>query len=301
VQKITRRVKNLPPLSRISLLLILAGLIFLSLALFRSALAIQEYNSPFDEVDSSDNYEAGFLPLLSPEEDGGGPSGSAPGLVGLENRPGTGTGDNPVQDQPMTQPDETSDSALQEAPEASDPNSSPEENSARSTTNSVTQITGPPEWISIPAIGVDGPVVPVGLKEIEYKRQTFEQWTAPDMYAAGWHNTSALLGQIGNTVLNGHHNIYGEIFKNLVNLEVGDLIYLYSGDWVFTYKVGLNTRFNERFQPVEQRLQNARWILPSQDERLTIITCWPYESNTHRVVIVAIPVRVSQARNSVTP
>ena len=37
------------------------------------------------------------------------------------------------------------------------------------------------------------------------------------------------------------------------------------------------------------RLANARWIQPSEDERLTLITCWPYESNTHRLIIVALP------------
>ncbi|HOG80388.1 MAG TPA: sortase, partial [Anaerolineaceae bacterium] len=46
----------------------------------------------------------------------------------------------------------------------------------------------------------------------------------------------------------------------------------------------------ERNQPVEQRIENARWIEPSVDTRLTLITCWPYESNTHRLVVVARPV-----------
>jgi LPXTG-site transpeptidase (sortase) family protein len=29
--------------------------------------------------------------------------------------------------------------------------------------------------------------------------------------------------------------------------------------------------------------------MPSTDERLTLITCWPYETNTHRLIIVALP------------
>jgi len=45
----------------------------------------------------------------------------------------------------------------------------------------------------------------------------------------------------------------------------------------------------ERNEPVDTRLQNARWILPSADERLTLLTCWPYTTNTHRLIIVAIP------------
>jgi sortase (surface protein transpeptidase) len=62
------------------------------------------------------------------------------------------------------------------------------------------------------------------------------------------------------------------------------------------YRVEMNLILKERFQPVEVRLQNAAWILPSQDERLTLISCWPYESNTHRVVIVALPVAAEDTR-----
>ena len=40
---------------------------------------------------------------------------------------------------------------------------------------------------------------------------------------------------------------------------------------------------------LEQRLENSRWIGQSDDTRLTLITCWPAESNTHRLVIVAVP------------
>ncbi len=130
----------------------------------------------------------------------------------------------------------------------------------------------------------------MGAREIEYKNSTFQQWTAPDLFAAGWHNTSATLGKPGNTVLNGHHNAFDEVFRDLRSLENGDLIYLTSGEKVFTYEVGLTLLLNERFESVETRLANAQWIRPSNDERLTLITCWPYESNTHRVIVVAVPV-----------
>lgn len=148
----------------------------------------------------------------------------------------------------------------------------------------------------IPAIGLDAPVVPVHLKEVEaHDGNLYQQWIAPYEFAAGWHDTSATLGEFGNLVLNGHHNIAGEVFRDLHTLEVGDTIFVYSGDQAFAYQVGLNLRFKERFEKVEVRLQNAQWILPSQDERLTLITCWPYESNTHRIVIVALPVEARAA------
>jgi len=48
----------------------------------------------------------------------------------------------------------------------------------------------------------------------------------------------------------------------------------------------------EQGQPLDVRRENARWILPTSDERVTLITCWPYSANTHRLVVIAQPVEV---------
>jgi hypothetical protein len=45
----------------------------------------------------------------------------------------------------------------------------------------------------------------------------------------------------------------------------------------------------EKDQPLEVRRENARWIGPSNDERLTLVTCWPRHDNTHRLILVALP------------
>ena len=148
-----------------------------------------------------------------------------------------------------------------------------------------------PDRLVIPAINLDAPIVPTKVKKIDYQGQTYYQWLAPNQPAAGWHDSSALLGLPGNTVLNGHHNVYGKVFKNLVNLHEGDLIEVYSGNVLFKYQVALAMLLPERYRSLSIRLENARWILPTQDERLTLITCWPPESNTHRVIIVALPVK----------
>ncbi len=147
-----------------------------------------------------------------------------------------------------------------------------------------------PDRLVIPTISLDSPVIPIHYKEIIYKDQILEQWLVPNTYAAGWQDTSALLGSPGNTVLNGHHNAYGLVFKDLVKLELADIIEVYSGDYVFKYQVAAKMLFPERYRPLEERISNARWILPSSDERLTLITCWPADSNTGRVVIVAFPI-----------
>jgi LPXTG-site transpeptidase (sortase) family protein len=147
-----------------------------------------------------------------------------------------------------------------------------------------------PDRLIIPAIHLDAPIVPIHYKTIEYDNLTLEQWLVPNTFAAGWHDTSALLGLPGNTVLNGHHNAYGQVFMDLIKLELEDIIEVYSGDHVFTYQVVARMLFPERFRPIEERIANASWILPSDDERLTMITCWPADSNTARVVIVAFPI-----------
>lgn len=146
-----------------------------------------------------------------------------------------------------------------------------------------------PERIVIPAIHLDAPVVPVGFRELRVGDQRVRAWETPNFFAAGWHKTSAPLGMPGNTVLNGHHNIYGEVFRDLARLKPGDRIFMYSGDQVFVYEVREKYIIPERGRPLSERLANARWIQPTKDERLTLITCWPYTSNTHRLIVIAWP------------
>lgn len=149
---------------------------------------------------------------------------------------------------------------------------------------------GNPERLVIEALGVDTIVVPVAPREVEFLGETYQQWRAPNSQALGWHHASARLGVPGNTVINGHSSGYGESFRNLKELENGDLIHVYSGQLKFTYAVANTLVLKERWEPIEVRMENARWIGPSRDERLTLVSCWPYNSNTHRVVVVARPV-----------
>jgi len=117
----------------------------------------------------------------------------------------------------------------------------------------------------------------------------YRQWGVPETYAAGWHRSSAPLGLAGNTVLNGHHNFKGEIFRDLEDLQVGDRIMIRSGDQTFAYAVMLKLIVPERDQPLETRIANARWIQSTLDERLTLVSCWPYTTNSHRIIVVATP------------
>lgn len=147
-----------------------------------------------------------------------------------------------------------------------------------------------PDWIRIPIIRLEAPVIPVDSKEVKIGQDIYQQWLAPDQFAAGWHSSSATLGVVGNTVLNGHNNIYGEVFRRLADLKIGDKIMVSSGSEVFVYRITNKMTFRELNQSIEERLEHARWLMPSPDERLTLVTCWPYWSNEYRLVIVARPI-----------
>jgi sortase A len=148
----------------------------------------------------------------------------------------------------------------------------------------------PPTRIEAPAIGLDAKIVPVGWKEIDQDGQKVSVWEVAD-YAAGWHKNSALPGQDGNVVLSGHHNIKGEVFRYVVDLKPGDVITLYADERPYTYTVVSRFVLKDKGEPAAVREQNARWIGPFPDKRLTLVTCWPYTNNTHRVIVVAKPAK----------
>lgn len=148
-----------------------------------------------------------------------------------------------------------------------------------------------PDRLLIPAIQLDAPVLQEHYKVITLDGREYVQWRVPFRFAAGWQDSTALPGEVGNTVLNGHHNEYGKVFKDLINLKEGDLIELYAGETIYTYKVTTIMLLPEKYQSMEVRIKNASWIMPTTDERLTLVTCWPPESNTHRLIVVAFPLK----------
>jgi sortase A len=156
-------------------------------------------------------------------------------------------------------------------------------------------LLGQPTRIVIPRISVDAPVSAIGLGPIESDGETYYQWQVPNEYKVGWHNNSAPLDRPGNTVLNGHHNIFGEVFRDLVDLNEGDQIILYDNQRAYSYQVSQIELFPEHGQPLFVRMENAKWIGPTDDERVTLVTCWPYTDNSHRLVVVAHPLSNSDS------
>jgi sortase A len=93
-------------------------------------------------------------------------------------------------------------------------------------------------------------------------------------------------------VLNGHHNVYGQVFVRLVDVAVGDEVQLEADGRLYDFVVTQTDILPEMGQPIEVRMANAERILPTADERVTLVTCWPYSGNSHRLVVVARPASV---------
>lgn len=144
-------------------------------------------------------------------------------------------------------------------------------------------------YLAIPKIGLEAPVVPVEPNRVTVAGQTLSQLHTPHAFAAGWSTESAQIGVPGNTVMVGHNNIYGEVFKDLWLLQSGDQITVRTASGDRSYRVSQVISFEERDLSLGQRLENARWVGQTTDERLTLVTCWPYWNNTHRLIVVAMP------------
>lgn len=119
--------------------------------------------------------------------------------------------------------------------------------------------------IQIPAIGVDAPVV---------QGDGWEQLKK----GVGQHIPSANPGENGNVVLSGHNDVYGEIFRHLDRLQPGDQVILYTQQRAYTYIV-------ERTLIVEPTAVEV--IASTGAPTLTLISCYPYLVDTHRIVVFA--------------
>ncbi len=145
-----------------------------------------------------------------------------------------------------------------------------------------------PLRIIIPAINLDAPVQPVKL--IVSRNGRTAEWGVPAGRTSGWHSTSARLGEPGNLVLNGHHNIRGRVFARVKDLQPLDQIIVIGERRKVTYEVVERKLLLERGQPLAVRIENAQWIMPTEDTRLTLVTCWPPTDNSHRLIVIARPV-----------
>jgi LPXTG-site transpeptidase (sortase) family protein len=148
--------------------------------------------------------------------------------------------------------------------------------------------TSPPTRLVIPKIGIDIPVLPVGSKTVTMRGTRRVVWDdVPN--AAGFHQGSAYPGNPGNTVINGHRDIQGAVFRHLDWVTVGDEIVVYVGEVAYHYTVTETLVVPEVFASSAQRAENLKLIGYMPEERLTLITCTPIALATHRLLVIAKP------------
>lgn len=146
--------------------------------------------------------------------------------------------------------------------------------------------------IVIPAIAVDKKVVEVGWTlQRDVSGQEVAIWDV-DKYRVGHHQGTSNPGGGGNIVLAGHSGGPAYPFNDIYYLKSGDLIQLYSAGTVFDYKVSEHILLDEVGQPLEKRIENARYIGPTEEEVITMVACWPLtgpDKFKQRIVIRATP------------
>ncbi|MCC7451402.1 MAG: sortase [Anaerolineae bacterium] len=128
-----------------------------------------------------------------------------------------------------------------------------------------TQVPEGPIRIQIPKIKVDSTVV------------SGDDWQALQL-GVGHHIGSANPGERGNMVLSAHNDIYGEIFRELDKLKPNDTVIVSTATRDYTYVVR------------EQRIvrPDEVWVLgPSNDQQVTLISCYPYRVDNKRIVVFA--------------
>ncbi len=119
--------------------------------------------------------------------------------------------------------------------------------------------------ITIPAIGVDAPIVhgvdPGSLR-----------------LGVGHYEDSANPGERGNLVLAGHNDVYGEVFRYLSDLKSGDEVTIYTATREYRYVV----RGWRLVEPTDVSVMD-----PTANRTVTLISCYPYLVDNQRIVVFA--------------
>jgi sortase A len=119
--------------------------------------------------------------------------------------------------------------------------------------------------IQIPSIGVEAPVV------------EGDDWEALKQ-GAGHHIGSANPGESNNCVISAHNDIFGEIFRDLPDVDLGDEVFVYTASQVHRYVI------------TQKRIiepDDVSVMYPTSSPVLTLISCYPYGIDSHRIVVIA--------------
>jgi sortase A len=127
-----------------------------------------------------------------------------------------------------------------------------------------------PIRIVIPSIKVDAPVV-LG-----------DDWESLKL-GVGHHIGSANPGERDNMVLSGHNDIFGEVFRDLTDVQMEDEIIVHTATRAYRYVV----KAKRIIEPTQVEVMD-----PTRNPIVTLISCYPYLIDTQRIVVVGELVEV---------
>ncbi|MBN2045867.1 MAG: sortase [Anaerolineales bacterium] len=120
-------------------------------------------------------------------------------------------------------------------------------------------------YLSIPAINVINAPIVMGDGWEQLKKGVGQYLGSPDP------------GQNGNLILSAHNDIFGQIFRDLDQLEVGDEIIVYTNIRSYTYVID---RKPDIVEPTFVQVMDQ-----TPDPTVTLISCYPYLVDNKRIVI----------------
>jgi len=127
-----------------------------------------------------------------------------------------------------------------------------------------------PSRLRIPIMFLDSPV-----QEVHVNMGVWE--TSP--MDIGHHEGSGNPGEIGNVVLAAHRDINSALFRDLDRLEPGDEVFVSNGLREYRYIV------TDTFVVTPD---HTEVMDPTDDKRVTLITCTPIGLATQRLIVTAL-------------
>ncbi len=121
-------------------------------------------------------------------------------------------------------------------------------------------------YVSIPRLGLE---------------QSIVQGTDPEALKQGVgqvDNNAIPGGATGNVSLAAHNDVYGELFKNLDQMQVGDEFYIQTASQTFTYRV----TGTDIVDPSDVHVMGDQGRPTA-----TLISCYPYRVNSKRYIVFA--------------
>jgi sortase A len=121
-----------------------------------------------------------------------------------------------------------------------------------------------PVRIMIHSIGVNAPIV------------QGDDWESLKL-GVGHHIGSANPGEHSNIVLSAHNDIFGEIFRKLPDVQLGDEIIIETAKNSYRYEV----KAKRIIEPTQIEVMD-----PTRKPVVTLISCYPYLVDTQRIVVI---------------